>query len=467
MNSINIRRDAWDLNNEKKWHPVLEWYAVGVKKLRDLDVNLADPRSWTHLAKIHGAPDSEPRPPGVSWNLCHHTCWFFLPWHRVYLHHFEKIVRAAVVGEGGPADWALPYWDYSEPRKRQLPPEFREPLLNGNPNPLYLDQGDRELGDGDLDVHVVDFGPAEREPLFSYVTGGGTVPGFGGPVGSRHRGGTNGTLEVGPHGLVHDAIGGFMGAFETAGLDPIFWLHHCNIDRLWSKWLRIPGHHNPAEGAWLDESFELGLGEWYTNLDVRSILDSRAAPLQYRYQDEPATPALPEVVTEEVALTEAEMPAGPPVMVGATSSEIPLGDSPTHAELDVRAERPQVFETLGVQRPLRAYLKIEHVRAARPSAKSFLVYVNAPEKATPEQLEEHLAGVLPTFGVAESSVDSESQSGEGLTVSFDITDLVQRLEARQAWDNRRLRVTFAPLRPERRDKPPADLRVGRVSLHLG
>ena len=28
-----------------------------------------------------------------------------------------------------------------------------------------------------------------------------------------------------------------MGAFETAGLDPLFWLHHANIDRLWEVWL--------------------------------------------------------------------------------------------------------------------------------------------------------------------------------------------------------------------------------------
>lgn len=37
------------------------------------------------------------------------------------------------------------------------------------------------------------------------------------------------------HNDVHVAVGGDM---QTAASpkDPLFWLHHCNVDRLWSKW---------------------------------------------------------------------------------------------------------------------------------------------------------------------------------------------------------------------------------------
>ena len=31
---------------------------------------------------------------------------------------------------------------------------------------------------------------------------------------------------------------GFMGGFSTAPLDPLFWMHHCNIDRLWEVWVQ-------------------------------------------------------------------------------------------------------------------------------------------------------------------------------------------------------------------------------------
>jgi tyrosinase len=34
------------------------------------------------------------------------------------------------------------------------------------------------------------------------------------------------------HDWIHVAVGGDMATFETAPFDPIFWLHHCNVDRL-------------------------------------------------------------------------------------------------------------------------------------------------------------------------------------------------------------------------------------------
>ncbi len=66
------------------------------------------------------------------------------------------------------------------------------------------------------------------------------TPGFGGPVTGFHTGGGNsGALENLPHNIIHTRIGGqngFMSFPDTAALDPIFWLHHCNIDRLWEVW---------------------------------------------------------------------------------------------------------------------------------------------------------------------------------------------------------------------------------------
>ena len=50
---------------------------------------------------------------------------------------------------------------------------------------------------------------------------------------------------------------GWMGAFYTAGLDPIFWCHHANIDRLWQVWLDAdPAHKNPInESHWANPRF--------------------------------------------------------------------------------------------------------------------------------------------------------------------------------------------------------------------
>ena len=89
------------------------------------------------------------------------------------------------------------------------------------------------------------------EPDFEGVASGGS-PGFGGVgTGFAHGGRTHGAIETQPHDWVHGLVGGglspqqpgLMSDPDTAGLDPIFWLHHANIDRLWEVWRQNPATH--------------------------------------------------------------------------------------------------------------------------------------------------------------------------------------------------------------------------------
>ena len=60
-----------------------------------------------------------------------------------------------------------------------------------------------------------------------------------------------------------------MGSFYTAGLDPLFWLHHANIDRLWEVWLSLDsGHVNPSgDPAFFDTDVHVpGPGERHRHL---------------------------------------------------------------------------------------------------------------------------------------------------------------------------------------------------------
>jgi hypothetical protein len=60
----------------------------------------SDPRNWYRQAIIHVLD-------------CPHANWWFLPWHRGYLLHFEEICREL----SGNPQFALPFWDWtSTPR---------------------------------------------------------------------------------------------------------------------------------------------------------------------------------------------------------------------------------------------------------------------------------------------------------------------------------------------------------------
>ena len=103
------------------WDPVLDGYARGVAAMvaRD-DALTAD--SWLWAANTHNAPPGTPANP--MWKQCAHHKRFFLPWHRGYLAWFEATIRTLI----GDDDWALPYWDYSDPTNPnalKVPPEFK------------------------------------------------------------------------------------------------------------------------------------------------------------------------------------------------------------------------------------------------------------------------------------------------------------------------------------------------------
>jgi len=47
------------------------------------------------------------------------------------------------------------------------------------------------------------------------------------------------------HDSMHVWIGGDMDDISTSAFDPIFWMHHTNVDRLWARWQRL----NPTSSS--------------------------------------------------------------------------------------------------------------------------------------------------------------------------------------------------------------------------
>jgi hypothetical protein len=216
----------------------------GVDALKKLAATKpSDPRGWVLQAFIHGDCD--------RFTFCQHGNWYFAPWHRSYIYYFEQLIQQF---SGNPA-FALPYWDWS--RIHGVPASF---YGSGNP----LDDGvsirpkcasaptagrgrsvKSKFSTADLNTYVgtTVINRIQQNPDFA--TYGGSDSGAG-------------ELERTPHNFIHRWVGGskFSNMVQYfSPLDPIFWLHHCNLDRLYSNWLARPGHIPPSESQWRDKSF--------------------------------------------------------------------------------------------------------------------------------------------------------------------------------------------------------------------
>jgi tyrosinase len=44
------------------------------------------------------------------------------------------------------------------------------------------------------------------------------------------------------HNVVHGWVGGTMNDIMVSPADPLFWMHHAEIDRIWSIWQAHPGN---------------------------------------------------------------------------------------------------------------------------------------------------------------------------------------------------------------------------------
>lgn len=480
--ALRTRRDVWKL---AKWDDTLLWYA---KAIREMQTRLiAEPTSWRYQAAIHDYVDGEDPLADPSdklpsqaeqdrfWAQCQHHSWFFLPWHRWFLLYFEQIVAATIVKLKGPKDWSLPYWNYSDSSNKDalsLPPAFHEEKMpDGSDNPLRVADRDRgnngEKVGGPSDVNLK---PCLQEPKFPADSKGGS-PGFGGPRTkfNHSEGSVVGVLERTPHGNMHVRVGGFMGSFNTAGLDPIFWLHHANIDRLWAVWRhRNAAHVDPVDPQWLKMSFDFhdGTGAAVSR-KVADVVDTAALGYQYEDISDPLVVAKAAVETRRTAVAQEAIPE----MVGATEQTVHLTGRHTTAQVALTAptgpaRRKAVAEAAA---PQRVFLNIENVTGTG-SPNGYSVYINVPENEDPRKHEDLCAGTLPMFGVKEASRASKKHAGDGLHYSLEVTEIVERLQAQNAWDPAKLRVTFVPDdEPERkRTVASADeqrFHVGRISLY--
>lgn len=482
-----------------KWDPAILWYARGIAVMQQRPLN--DPTSWRWQAGVHGfGPGNlEPGDPPIGKATidrylaqCQHGSWYFLPWHRGYLSAFERIVRAAIAAIGtaeaktAAKTWALPYWDMSKPNWRLIREEFRvQTLPTGEDNPLYVAERNPGFITGNVGITAkgVALDKILKTPDFG-GSGGGGGTGFGGPETDFFHGpGALGALEGGIHNYVHGQVGGadgFMSDFDHAGLDPLFWLHHCNIDRLWEVWRRRDGlHKNPADAKWLNgpktKKFRLydETGhEWM--FTSSQMADTNAQPLDFSYED--VSDPLPGVaIPGHLHGFAKAVPASTGIMamfgknrqievLGATTPGVSLGSGRQKARVAFAAPKktgaPGLKGFLGEKPKAERYLlNLENITGTRRGL-SYAVYVNLPDDGDPETDEHHFVGMLNLFGVERASDPEDSHGGSGLTFVFDVTGLV-REEGAAVTKPGAISVDFVP---ENADTPDNAAHVGRISL---
>jgi Common central domain of tyrosinase/Polyphenol oxidase middle domain len=335
-----------------------------------------DPTSWTYQAAIHGTtlPDALP-----SWNTCHQAgaAFFFLAWHRMYCYFFERILRA----KSGDPNLTLPYWNYQT--NAALHPDYRNSAAG---NPLY---------DASRSASINSGGSLPSSIATAIVNSQANIPYY------DFQSDING-----PHGSVHISVSGNMSSVSTAAKDPVFWLHHCNIDRLWEEWLRMcGGRKNPDDAPWLTKSYtffdETGTAVSMTGSQVVNT----ASQLNYRYDFVPATKLCLKLPWKWYTYKRWPLIRWPlPYAIDKQLLKRSFREAKAETLDNFMKERnKQKFNFDEQQSPDKLIIEIEKVKVEKNPEGVVEVYLNLPANEKPDPRSKSFVGLLDLFSVSHAN----------------------------------------------------------------
>ncbi|KAI0898379.1 Di-copper centre-containing protein [Annulohypoxylon nitens] len=287
------RPDIRDLQkDEDKW----SLYILALSWMQFTDQE--KPFSWYQITGIHGAPaltwgDVDPTPGNEHSGYCTHVSILFPTWHRPYLALYEQVLynivqyvaslyppdRRGRIQEAAAA-FRIPYWDWAA-----VPPEGVSvlPLSVGDSptinisgpngvqtisNPLFsyvfrpfnastfpdfpynawgeTKRAPRPINSANatsnnsfvahaLDIHL----PSFQQRLYNLFSNYPNYTTFSNEAWIPY--GNNGTYDSveSLHDSIHTVGGGVYGHLAIiaySGFDPLFWLHHTNVDRIFAMW---------------------------------------------------------------------------------------------------------------------------------------------------------------------------------------------------------------------------------------
>jgi hypothetical protein len=278
----------------------------------------------------------------------------------MFVYFFERIVRKI----SGNPQFTLPYWDYTVGGASHgvIPVEFQKVgtlfVKDRNPgvnNGQAIDKGRR------IQLNL------DSLKQTAYQRTDDVLEGF------------CMNLDNNLHGQVHVYTGTpiNMGAVPYAAGDPVFWAHHCNIDRIWASWNKNGGKNPVNDSDFMKQPF-IFADESGSRVvaKVSDFLEIDA--LGYSYDKlEPKPPGfVPEELNVRTRLTSELAAAPPPVLTKSVS--VALGSGNTTVELTAApAAKTALRATLqSVESSKRLYLVAKDFKLSAQPGVVYDVYLD-------------------------------------------------------------------------------------------
>ena len=392
------------------------------------------------------------------WNTCQshagQNSSYFLPWHRFYTWVLERIVRKVT----GRTDFAMPYWNYtsSDPAHRGVVPmQFRMP-----DDPVFgiLYKANRtSLANSGQPIHMNQTGDAMNIDDAMAKTNYNTV----GSVMGFCR-----SIDSGIHGRIHTLVGNTrgMGSVPYAGNDPLFFVHHANVDRMWASWNKN-GNKNPTDAVaypWITNQFALADASGARLARNSSQLFSALA-LGYDYDAFFPRPPATTPSTPPATTLAAKAVSGAQKVASAVNM-VNLGASPTTVKL-ARAANARKTALLGLDTDARrTYLVLRKLHAWKQPGVLFHVYLCESPNAKTDAA--HYVGNINFFDAEFHDHGGGSKLDTALGenfYSFDVTALLTGI-AKRPHGNEAREMLFVKIVAGGKPETGADAMVAQVDL---
>jgi tyrosinase len=422
---------------------MFQWYTHAVR---------GDRNKAGEITRVYGNNSSAPKSLAqAAWSTCEPHFNFshvdyFLPWHRMYVLCLEQIVQAVAKRP----DFSLPYWNYTDASQRAMPEQFRK---KDDPTWGALYRPDRWPGANA--GTPVDQVPPYKAPLNLDCM---KLPNY-------PNGGFCSSLNNAPHGSLHVDVGNSQGMSvpQWAANDPVFWVHHSNIDRIWASWNKAGGKNPAMSGSY---SFAGGDGK-EVKLDVGKFMNADTSVHGYVYDTylprPPGSIAFPKANNlVAFALHAASPRSSGPITLGAAATTVTLASAaaapaPNNIAPENANRLPAELKALPGNRQF--VLRLENVTANAEPGISYDVYYGLAPGQQPSHESPAFVGTLSLFGVAKMADMPGMADAPGQTFSFVVTQPVQ--QALNGAANAASTVTLVPTGKPNESAAPT---IGSISL---